>query len=127
MLGRLVWMILDASGDKGIGPPGFLAGAPGTRLDEDKIAAALGSGLTVQSGREPGVLVRMEPGGALLLLNAKSGQPKARGRWHMEGRVLVLDLPGQKEKTWQVKMHQNAIRLFDMYGNLVDVFTIRQP
>jgi CubicO group peptidase (beta-lactamase class C family) len=123
-LGRLLWLILDAAGASGIGPADFLEGAPGQWVDEQNAEKVLGQGVKAKSRKQEGMLVKLDPNGGLAFLDPETGQPTLKGRWHFEDKVFVMRMPGQRERTWLVKYEPSAIRLFDMYGSLVETFDL---
>jgi CubicO group peptidase (beta-lactamase class C family) len=126
MLSRMTWMLLDAAGEKRLAEANFLEGAKGEMVHAGNIDHLLKQGMIAISTRDPGLMVQMLPGGVMNFLDPQTQQAKLVGAWHFEDKILVMNMPGQKERTMLVKLDSKAIRTFNMYGQLTDTFRIVQ-
>lgn len=96
-VGVLLWLILDAAGEKGIGEPPILDAAKGVRLTTDTLRATLAGNTVVYT--EAGVTQRAHftVDGKLIETKGKSSKPVSTGRWWTEGDVLLWKSDGSDD------------------------------
>jgi CubicO group peptidase (beta-lactamase class C family) len=126
-IGTLLWMILDAAEEAGIGDPPLLERAVGTRLTADTLPQALKASTlrVVQSGAE--ISVTYGPDRALSV--SLNGEPLAEGRWWAEGDHYCHDLGPEYggRQCGQLVLNDNQLKWFDLDGYLSMTFEVGQP
>jgi CubicO group peptidase (beta-lactamase class C family) len=99
-VGRLLWLILDAAGEKDIGEDPSIKAAKGDLLTADQLRKILQNG-TLWIGRNTGPI----PGGDTIFIsclkNGKlfysfGGKQKIQGKWSISNEILLLDLMAMK-------------------------------
>jgi CubicO group peptidase (beta-lactamase class C family) len=115
-IGTLLWMILDAAGEKDIGDPPLLERAVGTRLTADTLPQALeGCSLRAWGGGGEQV-VTFGPNQTLAV--SLNGVPLVQGRWWVEGDFCCFD-PGADyggRKCSQLVLNGDRLTFFDLEG-----------
>jgi CubicO group peptidase (beta-lactamase class C family) len=126
-IGTLLWMILDAAGEAGIGDPPLLERAVGTRLTADTLPQALQASTlrATQGGAE--IIVTYGPDQAVSV--SLNGAPLAEGRWWVEGDHYCHDLGPEHggRQCGQIVLNGNQLTWFDMDGYLSMTFEYGQP
>jgi len=115
--GGLVWQILDAAGETGIGEPPFIDLAPGLQLSEDELLSLI-----------PGSTLRgMDAGLEITVINHPDGDFSLyieealahKGTWRIEGSAYCVDVPGADiGGSFSVVLDDNDVRLFEPDGAL---------
>jgi hypothetical protein len=126
-IGTLLWLILDAAGEAGIGDPPLLERAVGTRLTAEALPQALQASTlrATQGGAE--IIVTYGPGQTVsVFLN---GTPLVQGRWWVEGDHYCHDLGPEHggRQCGQIVLSGNQLTWFDMDGYLSMTFEYGQP
>jgi CubicO group peptidase (beta-lactamase class C family) len=126
-IGTLLWMILDAAGEAGIGDPPLLERAEGTRLTADTLPQALQTSTlkVMQSGED--IVATYGPDQTLSV--SLNGAPLVEGRWWVEGDHYCHDLGPEYggRQCSQVVLNGNRLMWFDLDGYLSMTFEYRQP
>jgi CubicO group peptidase (beta-lactamase class C family) len=126
-IGTLLWMILDAAGEAGIGDPPLLERAVGTRLTGETLPQALEASTlrVMQSGVE--LIVTYGPDQTLSV--SLNGAPLVEGRWWVEGDHYCHDLGPEYggRQCGQLVLDGNQLRWFDLDGYLSMTFEYGQP
>jgi len=126
-IGTLLWMILDAAGEKGIGDPPLLERAVGTRLTADTLPQVLQtSTLSVTQGGAEIVLTYGPDQAVSVSLN---GAPLVEGRWWVDGDRYCHDLGPEYggRQCGHMVLDGNQIMLFDLDGYAVLQLEVGQP
>jgi CubicO group peptidase (beta-lactamase class C family) len=121
-VGTLLWLILAAVGETGIGEAPFIEAAKGARLTADNLHRTL-AGSTVRSVSDSGRVVAAFSGDGTVSLSL-DGMPIDTGRWWTEGdkycQELSPDLGG--ETCNYVVLDSTTIKFFDLDGTLESTF-----
>jgi CubicO group peptidase (beta-lactamase class C family) len=115
-IGTLLWMILDAAGETGIGDPPLLERAVGTRLTADTLSQVLQACTlrTTQGNTEITVI----PGPGQTFSLAAYGQVLGEGRWWLDGDNYCHDLGPEVggPQCFQVLLNGDQLAFFDLDG-----------
>lgn len=112
-IGRLLWLILDAAGEKDIGEDPSIEAAKGELLTSDQLRKALKHG-TSWVGTNTGPI----PGGGTIFISCSKtgklfyslgGKQKIKGTWSINNEKLILDLMG-------MKLPFSIVKQSDMYS-----------
>ena len=116
-IGTLLWLILDAAGETGIGDPPFIEAASGVRLSGDELRTALERGRLETEGLG-GLIIAFSESGQLTL--SQQGTPVEMGTWWTEGDTYCHQLSPYWGGTWcgLVKLDGEELSLFDRDGTL---------
>jgi hypothetical protein len=126
-IGTLLWMILDAAGEAGIGDPPLLARAVGTRLTAETLPQVLQTSTlrVTQSGAE--IVVTYGPDQTVSV--SLNGAPLAEGRWWTAGDLYCHDLGPENggRQCGQLVLNGSQLAWFDLDGYQALTFEYRQP
>jgi CubicO group peptidase (beta-lactamase class C family) len=123
-IGTLLWMILDAAGEKNIGDPPSLAQAAGKRLTAKTLPKALmGHTLNAWTGGVKQEAIGKPDGTMTISLN---GTPFLTGRWSVEGDTLCTYMESSRQ-CYQLVQNGNELRFFDPDGYAVMTFQVGPP
>ncbi len=113
--GGLLWQILDAAGETGLGEPPFIDFAPGVQLSEDELLSMI-----------PGSVLRgMDGGSDIKVVNGPDGEFSLyaegilahAGNWSIEGATYCYDVPGTDlGGCYHVVLDGTRLRFFDLDG-----------
>jgi CubicO group peptidase (beta-lactamase class C family) len=126
-VGTLLWMILDAAGEEGIGDPPLLEHAMGMRLTADNLPQVLQTCTlrAKQSGAE--IIATYGPDQTVAI--SLNGAPLTEGRWWAEGdhycHELGPELGGRQ--CGQFVLDGNQLTWFDLAGYAFMAFEYEQP
>lgn len=126
ILGRLMWLILDASGAGEIGKPKFLEAFPGQLLDAETIDGLIGQEVLLSPMGRPQIQLKLTAAGDFSIWESGSGKRLEKGRWWMEGGYFLSRLQGKKEECHQIKLSGDQIHTFNMYGGLVNSYRVTE-
>jgi len=124
-IGRLLWHILDAAGESGIGPVPTMEAATGVRLNEDDMSKLFAAD-NQWAGPNTGIL----PGGERLVINcSKDGTltfstgatSQFTGKWWISGDKFYFKILGVKGYFHMIQEGE-SIKLFDSNGTLFGKF-----
>ncbi len=127
-IGRLLWLILSAAGDRDIGPDASLAHAEGARLGAEALKAKLaGESLSLGSALAGGPFTwQLHADGTLSVLAGAAHRPRRSGTWRIDDRARycrTLDdsegNPGEgipHERCFDVVVKDRAYQFFDADG-----------
>jgi CubicO group peptidase (beta-lactamase class C family) len=126
-IGTLLWMILDAAGETGIGDPPFLEHAAGTRLTADTLPQAL-EALTLRA-IQPGAEIIATYGPDQTVSVSLNGAPLTEGRWWTQGDLYCQDLGPEfgGRQCGQFVLNGNQLTWFDLDGYPSMAFEVGQP
>ncbi len=126
-IGRLLWLILDAAGEKGIGAAPLIEAAQGIRLTEESFGQLLGKARRVYT-EAGGQIKSYFQDGTMTAREAGSGRLTDQGRWWFEGPNFCLQWRnashGQKI-CYLLVVDEEFIKVFDLHGDLIDKFGYR--
>lgn len=123
-IGRLLWFILDAAGDEGIGEPSFIEAAEGIRLTASEMKGLSHVTLRGFSGAEP-YIVHSFPDGTMTFSTA--GNFRDTGEWWFEGDRFFRrwrNLDGGRTAGFSLVLDGVMLRFFDMEGRLVETMVL---
>jgi CubicO group peptidase (beta-lactamase class C family) len=118
-IGLLLWLILDAAGETGIGESPFIGSAKGVRLGADNLQETL-AGSTVRSGSGAGEIVASFAEDGTLPLSA-GGSLIDTGKWWVEDDKLCVQFTNPDVGAGgcsYVVLDRRTITLFDLDGTL---------
>lgn len=119
-IGRLLWLILDAAGDRDIGEPTFIEAAKGVRLTGEGLKELAGGTIRGVIGSEPYV-ARPLPDGTISL--SVGGELKDVGEWWVEGDKLCRqwrNLNGGEKACFSLVLDGTTLQFFDLEGSLIE-------
>jgi hypothetical protein len=115
-IGTLLWMILDAAGEKEIGDAPLLKRTQGTRLTADTLPQALQACTlqTTRSGAE--IKITYRPDGTFTV--SLNEEALAEARWWLDGDNYCHDLGPENggRQCFQVLQNGDQLVLFDLDG-----------
>jgi CubicO group peptidase (beta-lactamase class C family) len=116
-IGTLLWMILDAAGEKAIGDPPLLERAVGTRLTADTLPQALQACSLRSTQGSTDILVTFAPD-QTMSVSAYSGALVVEARWWLEGDNYCHDLGPEYggRQCSQVLQNGDQLTFFDLDG-----------
>jgi hypothetical protein len=126
-IGTLLWMILDAAGEEGIGDPPLLEHAMGTRLTAATLPQVLQA--SILRGTQSGAEVIVSYGPDLTVAVTLNGEPLTEGRWWAAGDLYCHDLGPEHggRQCGQLVLNGNQLGWFDLDGYLFMTFEYEQP
>ena len=126
-IGRLIWLILDAAGEKGIGEDPSIEAAKGVRLTAEKLKKALEGGPTwvgTNTGPIPGgdkIFISCLRDGNLVY--SVEGNKRINGKWWGNEGKLYLNLIGMK-LFFSIVQDGSVYKFFDPTGTLFGKFEL---
>ena len=126
-IGRLLWLILEAAGEKGIGEDPSIEAAAGVRLSSEKLNEIIEGGTTwvgTNTGPIPGgdkIFITCLQGGKLFY--SVEGNKRINGKWWVNNDKLYLNLMGIKFIFYILK-DGSTYKFFDLTGTLFGKFEI---
>ena len=121
-IGRLLWLVLDAAGETGIGEPPYIEGAKGVRLTANNLKEALTGDIAWQTGNRRGKpLVSYFPDGGMIY--EAGGNIKDTGRWWTEGDKFCRQwnkLSNGQKGSYYLILNDNTLKLFNLNGTLLE-------
>jgi hypothetical protein len=128
-VGRLLWLILAAAGEKDIGEDPSMEAAKGVRLTSKKLKEIF-TGSTTWVGKNIGsilggdkISITCSPDGKLFYAVGKN--EKIKGKWWISNDKLYLNLMGMKLFFFIIQ-ENNTYKLFDLTGTLFGKFRLSQ-
>jgi CubicO group peptidase (beta-lactamase class C family) len=114
-IGTLLWMILDAAGETGIGDPPLLERAAGTRLTAETLSQALQANTLTSVG---GIEITLTFGPDQAVSLSQNGTLLAQGHWWLEGDNYCHDLGREYggRQCFQLLQNGSRITVFDLDG-----------
>jgi CubicO group peptidase (beta-lactamase class C family) len=123
--GVLLWQILDAAGETGIGEPPFIEAAPGIRLDSEGLLTAISGSVLQMIGGAVDLSVAFGSDRALSIFY--EGNVLYTGRWYTMGGMLLVDVPGTDiGGRFHAVLDGTTIRLYETNGILSARFEIAE-
>jgi CubicO group peptidase (beta-lactamase class C family) len=125
-IGTLLWMILDAAGEAGIGDPPLLERAMGTRLTANNLAQVLQ--MCTLRGTQSGAEVLFTYGPDQIVSVSLNGAPLSEGRWWAAGDLYCHDLGPEfgGRQCGQFLLNGNQLTWFDLEGYAFVTFEYEQ-
>jgi hypothetical protein len=126
-IGRLLRLILEAAGEKGIGEDPSIEAAVGVRLSSEKLNEIIEGGTTwvgTNTGPIPGgdkIFISCLQGGKLFY--SVEGNKRINGKWWVNNDKLYLNLMGIKLVFYILK-DGSTYKFFDLTGTLFGKFEI---
>jgi len=121
-IGRLLWLVLDAAGETGIGEPPYIEGAKGVRLTANNLKEALTGDIAWQTGNRRGKpLVSYLPDGGMIY--EAGGNIKDTGRWWTEGDRFCRQwnkLSNGQKGSYYLVLNDNTLKWFNLNGTLLE-------
>ena len=116
-IGILLWMILDAAGETGIGEPPFIDQADGVRLGGENLRRTIpGSTLEAMDGSGTPTIVNGKDGTLTVLAGRV---PVYDGSWWIVGDRYCVDIPGMEtEGCYHVVRDGDTLGIFDLDGTI---------
>jgi CubicO group peptidase (beta-lactamase class C family) len=126
-IGRLLWLILEAAGEKGIGEDPSIEAAKGVRLTPEIMKETLEGGTTwvgTNTGPIPGgdkIFISCLQGGNLFY--SVEGNKRINGKWWVNDGKLYLNLMGIK-LVFYIIQEGSIYKFFDPTGTLFGKFEL---
>jgi len=126
-IGRLLWHILDAAGESGIGPVPTIQAATGVRLNQDdmsKLFTANYKWVIPNTGILPGgetLVITCSIDGRLTFSTGENGHYV--GSWRISGDKFTFKLLGMKGY-FHIIREGDSIKFFDPFGTLFGKFNM---
>ena len=126
-IGRLLWLILEAAGEKKIGEDPSIEAAKGVRLTSEKLKETLEGGITLvgaNTGPIPGgdkIFISCLQDGKLFY--SVEGNKRINGKWWVNDSKLYLNLMGMKLSFFIIQ-DGSIYKFFDPTGTLFGKFEL---
>lgn len=126
-IGRLLWHILDAAGETGIGPVPTIEAATGVRLNQSdmrKLFSANNKWICPNTGIFPGgesLVITCSPDGTLTFSTGENG--RYSGNWWISGDKFYFKILGMKGY-FHIIQEGDGIKFFDPFGTLFGNFNV---
>jgi len=122
-IGRLLWLILDAAGEKEIGPPVLIEADAGLKITGENIGLVYGKRKTLEiSGCQGRCLEVYHPDGRAEFRSSLPEEPSDAGRWWFEGETFCLKwnrLDQGRTMRLRLRLQDRTLSVYDGEGLLV--------
>ena len=123
-IGILLWLILDAAGETGVGEPPFIDSAPGTHLSNRELFETIAESRWAATGGSSGMFVENTADGETRIL--LGDQLVYTGTWKIDGDRYCVDIPESEDigGCFNAVLDGKDLRLFELNGMLSMRFVI---
>jgi hypothetical protein len=129
-VGVLLWLILDAAGEKGIGDAPLIDAAKGVRLTTDTLRTTLAGSTFVYRSAGETQRAFFGTNGEMVETKGKSSEPESTGKWWTKGDVLVWQIDGSsdpKPSHRRLVLEGKTLKFFKLDGTPYGKGTLKHP